>query len=114
MDTAAQIVCQMLETQYDIDDPLDRNDPAFYPAGFEAIRNDGSGDRRVFELSLRDSNSEAAVYSMRVYWIDDYSRLDRELFTRFWSRVPAANVDTWLEKEMEKWRAGGWMVRVLD
>ncbi len=111
MSRAAFIVRQLLESSYDIDDPLDRNDPAFYPEGFEARR--ANGDRRVFKLSLSDSNAARAVYKMTVHWTDDYTGKERVLDTAGLNTVPAENVEAWLAKQMVEWESGGWDVRPL-
>ncbi len=111
MSRAIAIVNQLLESSYDIDDPLDRNDPAFYPEGFEARRD--SGDRRVFRLMRSDSNATKAVYGMRVHWIDDYTGKERVLDTAGLHTVPAEKIEAWLANMMAEWKAGGWEVRPL-
>lgn len=107
---ASRLVKQLLE-DYDIDDPLDRNDPAFYPEGFEARRD--NGDRRVFKLSLRDSTDKKAVYSMTVYWIDEYTGQERDLKTAIWYRIDPEKVDARLKAEAARWQAAGWSIRFL-
>lgn len=96
---------------YDIDDPLDRNDPALYPAGFEASK--ANGDRRVFQLSLPNSTPNKAVYTMTVHWIDEFTGKPRALDTTAFHPVKPENADRWLDAEARKWSQAGWTVRFL-
>lgn len=107
---ASDIVCRLLEN-YDIDDPLERNDPAFYPAGFKAERE--NGDARVFELNLRESTPQVAVYSMSVYWTDEHIGDRRVLDSRSRHRIKPETAQEWLEKEAARWQQHGWKITWL-
>lgn len=110
--TAIHWVHRLLETTpYDVDDPLDREDPAFYPAGFTAERD--NGDRRILRLSLKDSNRFTAVYRLETYWQDEYTGQERALHITGIYHVRPDTVHAWLAARMEEWRAGGWTVTKL-
>lgn len=112
MNLSVVIVSLLLETSpYDIDDPLDRHDPAFYPPGFRA--KNAAGDERLFALSPRDSTAKAAVYAMSVFWTDEYTGQRRALKTISYDRVKPENAKAWLETTASEWAANGFEITWL-
>lgn len=114
MNAAHQLVARLLEddpSSYDIDDPLERHDPAFYPAGFRAKRE--NGDERLFQLDLAESNEHKAVYKMSVYWIDDFIGGRRVLDSATYFAVKPEKAQEWLKAEAVRWQQHGWEVTWL-
>lgn len=113
MNSALHIVNRLLAegAPYDVDDPLEKNDPALYPAGFSAKKP--NGDERVFALSLRDSTPQVAVYSMASYWIDEFIGKRRVLDSRRWHTLKPDAAKAWLEAEAARWASHGWEVTWL-
>lgn len=102
--SAAEIVNKLLEgSPYDVDDPLEKPEA---PAGFIA--------RRDTERMECHYDPQAHGYRFSKFWIDPYTEKERVLRNgAFMAMKNIANASSWLSKEAERWRTGGWNVEEL-
>jgi hypothetical protein len=105
---AHALVNQLLESRYDIDDPMDRESEYDYPVGFSAT--DGT-DRIEWRLQERHAHFG---YAFTKHWLDDYTRQVRVLRNISFKTVRSAEeARRFLETEMAKWNFNGWTAEKL-
>lgn len=109
---AALWVNRLLESSYDIDDPLDKPGIDDFPAGFVATRDTDAKEFRIEEFSGKSGNPFFA-YGMTTRWIDDYTGRPRVLkANRHYVRNPREAED-WIKTEAARWAENGWETKLL-
>lgn len=109
---AALWVNRLLESSYDIDDPLDKPGIDDFPIGFVAARGTDAKEFRLEEFRAKNGGYFFA-YRLTTHWIDEYTGHPRTLKThQHRVRDPQEAAD-WIKTEAERWAEHGWKIKFL-
>ena len=110
---AAYWVNRLLESSYDIDDPLDKPGIDDFPAGFVATRGTDAKEFRLEEFRGKNGNYFFA-YALNSHWVDEYTGRPRVCTTRHIRRVQdPREAEDWIKAETARWAEHGWEIKLL-